>query len=130
VVTSALPTVTGRGLHRDARSPEARFDSPAVLGRNRVPRVGRAAHKRVATVTKEELEQRIFDIVREDILTVDDSFTRQSNLIEAGLDSLALTQLMLAIEEATGVWVDESLLTEDTLASVETLAALVQQQLG
>ena len=80
-------------------------------------------------VSKEELEQRIFEIVREDILSVDDGFTKESNLIEAGLDSLALTQLMLAIEESTGVWVDESLLTEDTLASVLTLSALVHKVL-
>jgi acyl carrier protein len=81
-------------------------------------------------VTREELEQRIFDIVRQDILSVDDSFTKESNLIEAGLDSLALTQLMLAIEENTGVWVDESLLTEETLASVKTLSALVHESLA
>lgn len=81
-------------------------------------------------MTKEELEQRIFDIVREDILEVDATFTRESNLIEAGLDSLALTQLMLAIEESTGVWIDESLLTEDTLASVVSLSALVHRELG
>jgi acyl carrier protein len=81
-------------------------------------------------VTREELEQRIFDIVRQDILSVDDSFTKDSNLIEAGLDSLALTQLMLAIEENTGVWVDESLLTEETLASVKTLSALVHESLA
>lgn len=81
-------------------------------------------------MTKEELEQRIFDIVREDILTVDDGFTKDSNLIEAGLDSLALTQLMLSIEEATGVWVDESLLTEDTLASVTALTTLVHSVAG
>lgn len=81
-------------------------------------------------MTQDELEQSIFDIVREGILTVDDTFTKEANLIEAGLDSLALTQLMLAIEESTGVWVDESLLTEDTLASVVTLAALVRSQLG
>ncbi|MFN2426357.1 MAG: phosphopantetheine-binding protein [Candidatus Binatia bacterium] len=80
-------------------------------------------------VNKAELEQKIFDIVRQDILTVGDGFTKDSNLIEAGLDSLALTQLMLAIEESTGVWVDESLLTEETLASVVTLSALVQQAL-
>ena len=80
-------------------------------------------------VTREELEQRIFDIVREGILSVDDTFTKESNLIEAGLDSLALTQLMLAIEESTGVWVDESLLTEETLESVVTLSALVHQVL-
>lgn len=78
---------------------------------------------------RKELEQRIYDIVREDILTVDDGFTKDSNLIEAGLDSLALTQLMLAIEENTGVWVDESLLTEETLASVVTLSALVHAAL-
>jgi acyl carrier protein len=81
-------------------------------------------------VTREELEQRIFDIVRQDILSVDDSFTKESNLIEAGLDSLALTQLMLAIEENTGVWVDESLLTEETLASVSSLSALVHESLA
>ncbi|HYC55066.1 MAG TPA: phosphopantetheine-binding protein [Candidatus Binatia bacterium] len=80
-------------------------------------------------MTKQELEQTIFDIVRTDILSVDASFTVQSNLIEAGLDSLSLTQLMLAIEESTGIWVDESLLDEETLASVQTLAALVHGQL-
>ena len=80
-------------------------------------------------MTQEELEQRIFDIVREDILTVEDTFSKDSNLIEAGLDSLALTQLMLAIEESTGIWVDESLLTEDTLASVIALAELVRSQM-
>lgn len=80
-------------------------------------------------MTRDELEQRIFDIVREDILSVDDSFTRETNLVEAGLDSLALTQLMLAIEEATGVWVDESLLTEETLASVVALTDLVHASL-
>jgi acyl carrier protein len=81
-------------------------------------------------VTRDELEQRIFDIVRQDILSVDETFTTESNLIEAGLDSLALTQLMLAIEENTGVWVDESLLTEETLASVKTLSALVHESLA
>jgi len=81
-------------------------------------------------VTRQELEQRIFDIVRNDILTVDAGFTTSSNLIEAGLDSLSLTQLMLAIEESTGIWVDESKLTEETLASVQTLAALVHGELA
>ena len=37
---------------------------------------------------------------------------------------------MLAIEESTGVWVDESLLTEETLASAESLAACVHGQLA
>jgi len=81
-------------------------------------------------MTRQELEIRIYEIVRDDILAVDESFTPESNLIEAGLDSLALTQLMLAIEETTGIWIDESLLTEETLASVLSLSALVHEQLG
>ncbi|HXC50643.1 MAG TPA: phosphopantetheine-binding protein [Candidatus Limnocylindrales bacterium] len=81
-------------------------------------------------MTKQDLEQKIFDIVREEILRVDESFTPETNLVEAGLDSLALTQLMLAIEESTGVWIDESLLTEETLANVISLSALVHKELS
>ena len=36
---------------------------------------------------------------------------------------------MLAIEESTGVWVDESLLTPENLESAESVAALVYAQL-
>jgi acyl carrier protein len=71
------------------------------------------------------LAQRIFEILRDDILDVDEAFTPASNLVEAGLDSLAVTQLLLALEESTGVWVDESLLTPENLASAEALAACV-----
>ena len=80
-------------------------------------------------MTKAELTERIFEIVRNDILTVDESFTTSTDLVEAGLDSLALTQLLLAIEEACGVWIDEGLLTEESLASTEALAELVHEQL-
>jgi hypothetical protein len=37
---------------------------------------------------------------------------------------------MLSIEENTGVWVDESLLTPENLESSETLAACVHEHLG
>ena len=80
--------------------------------------------------TREALVARVYEILRGDLLAVGDEFTPQSNLVEAGLDSLAVTQLMLAIEESTGVFLDESLLTEETLASAESLAACVHAQLG
>ena len=79
--------------------------------------------------TRETLEARIFAILRDDLLSVDESFTVEADLVAAGLDSMAVTQLMLAIEESTGVWVDESLLTPENLASVRTLAACVHAQL-
>jgi acyl carrier protein len=75
--------------------------------------------------TRESLAELIHRILRDDLLEVAEDFTPRSNLLEAGLDSLAVTQLMLSIEESTGVWVDESLLTPENLESAETLAACV-----
>lgn len=77
----------------------------------------------------EDLTKRVFEVLRDEILSVDGAFSTDSNLIDAGLDSLGVTQLMLSIEEYTGVWVDESLLTPENLQSAETLASLVFGQL-
>ncbi len=79
--------------------------------------------------TPQTLEDRIFEILRDDILSVDEGFDVESDLIAAGLESMAVTQLMLAIEESIGVWVDESLLTPENLASARALAACVHEQL-
>lgn len=83
----------------------------------------------MAEHTREELTELVFRILREEILSVEEHFSPQCNLVEAGLDSLAVTQLMLSIEESTGVWIDESLLTPENLETTVTLAALVYEQL-
>jgi acyl carrier protein len=77
--------------------------------------------------TRERLTELIHRILRDDLLTPEGEFTPKSNLIDSGLDSLAVTQLMLAIEEATGVWADESLLTPENLETSETLAASIHE---
>jgi acyl carrier protein len=77
--------------------------------------------------TRERLAELIHKILRDDILSAAEEFTASSNLVEAGVDSLAVTQLMLSIEDATGVWVDESLLTPENLQTAETLAACVHE---
>src|SRR5262245_29225794 len=77
--------------------------------------------------TRERLTDLIHRILRDDLLAPRPDFTPQSNMIESGLDSLAVTQLMLAIEEATGVWTDESLLTPENLETAETLAASIYE---
>lgn len=76
-----------------------------------------------AAPTLDSLAALVVEIVRNELLAVEPDFSARTNLIAAGLDSLALTQLLLAIEERTGIWVDESLLTPETLESAETLAA-------
>jgi len=80
--------------------------------------------------TRDRLAELIHRILRDELLEVSEEFTPASDLIEAGLDSLAVTQLMLSIEENTGVWVDESLLTPENLASSETLAACVHDHVS
>ncbi len=80
--------------------------------------------------THDRLTELIHKILRDDLLEVSGDFTPASNLIEAGLDSLAVTQLMLSIEESTGVWVDESLLTPENLESSLSLAACVHEHLN
>ena len=79
--------------------------------------------------TLEALVERVHAILRDEILSVGPEFSPESNLVEAGLDSLAVTQLLLSIEESTGVWVDESLLTPENLKSSLTLATLLHGQL-
>jgi acyl carrier protein len=83
----------------------------------------------MASPTQAELTRRVFEILRDQLLDVGADFTPRSNLVAAGLDSLAVTQLLLAIEESTGVWIDESLLTPESLESAESLASLVHGQL-
>ena len=76
-----------------------------------------------------ELESLIIDVLRQE-LDVDDRFDAKSDLVEAGLTSLVAVQLLLAIEERTGIWVDESELTPENLESVEALARCVHQHVA
>jgi acyl carrier protein len=80
--------------------------------------------------TRESLAALVHRILTEELLEVGEDFTPESNLVEAGLDSLAVTQLMLSLEELTGVWVDESLLTPENLESSTTLAACLHEHLS
>lgn len=73
----------------------------------------------------EELQQLILEFLREELPDLGDGFDSKSDLVEAGLSSLAAVQLLLAIEERTGIWVDESELTPENLASAEALARCV-----
>jgi acyl carrier protein len=77
-----------------------------------------------------ELEGLILEVLRDELLDVDERFDAKSDLVEAGLSSLAAVQLLLAIEERTGIWVDESELTPENLESVEALARCVHQRVG
>jgi len=77
--------------------------------------------------TPERLAELICRILRDDLLACGEELTPRSKLLESGLDSLTVTQLMLAVEEETGVWTDESLLTPENLETAETLARCIHE---
>ncbi len=80
-------------------------------------------------LSERDLVRYIVETLRQ-LLSVGAEFNARSNLVAAGLDSLVVTQLMLAIEERTGVWLDEGRLTPENLQSAETLAACVYEQIA
>lgn len=80
-------------------------------------------------VSIEALQDLITEFLREELEGLSDGFDTKSDLVEAGLSSLLAVQLLLAIEERTGIWVDESELTPENLKSVEALALCVHGHL-
>jgi len=72
----------------------------------------------MAETSLEALETLIFEVLRTELLEVGPEFTPESNLVESGLSSMAVVQLLLAVEEQTGIWVDEAELTPENLATV------------
>ena len=77
--------------------------------------------------TREALAELICRILSDGLLACDGGLTPRSKLLDAGLDSLTVTQLMLALEEETGVWTDESLLTPENLDTADALARCIHE---
>lgn len=61
----------------------------------------------------------------EDVLELDWDFPEEGNLFEAGLDSMAVMQLVVAVEDRFGVELGPDDLTKANLATPTTLAALI-----
>lgn len=71
-----------------------------------------------------EKTKKLLDIISGEILEVGPDFNAQSNLHEAGLDSMATMQLLIKIEQSFGVQLAASKLTKENLSTVENLARL------
>ena len=68
------------------------------------------------------------ELVSEDILEVGPDFNSQSNLFDAGLDSMAIMQLLLLIEQNFGVRLPAAKLTQEHFSSVDDLARLMDSE--
>lgn len=68
------------------------------------------------------------EIVTQDVLEVGPDFNAQSNLFDAGLDSMAIMQLLLLIEQNFGVQLPAAKLTQEHFSSVDDLARLMDSE--
>ena len=74
------------------------------------------------------LEQQLATLIQENVLQSAGELTPESNLFDAGLDSMAIMQLLLLVEDHYGVMPPESDLTRDNFATPRDLARLLHQR--
>lgn len=71
---------------------------------------------------------KLLELVSQDILEVGPDFNAQSNLFDAGLDSMAIMQLLLLIEQNFGIRLPAEKLTQEHFTSVDDLARLMDSE--
>ncbi|MCW1914446.1 phosphopantetheine-binding protein [Luteolibacter sp. GHJ8] len=76
------------------------------------------------------MEDDLIELIRTEILDTPETLTPQSDLFAAGLDSMGIMQLLLAIEDRFGVAIDPADLSRDNFSSVAKIAALVAEKQG
>ncbi|HEX8310640.1 MAG TPA: acyl carrier protein [Chthoniobacteraceae bacterium] len=74
----------------------------------------------------EILEQQLVTLIGERLLEPSGEFSAGSNLYDAGLDSMAIMQLLILIEQEYGVAIPDNDLTRHQLSSVRNLATLIR----
>ena len=78
----------------------------------------------------EELAQELGILISQRLLEVPPTFNSSSNLFELGLDSMAIMQMLLLIDEKFGIWLEPSDLTRENFNTPLTIAQLLQSRIG
>ena len=74
------------------------------------------------------MEHELLDLIRTEILDTAGELTPQGDLFEAGLDSMGIMQLLLAIEDRFGVAIDPADLSRGNFSTAEKIATLVAEK--
>ena len=74
------------------------------------------------------MEQDLIELIQSDILDHPGPLTPHSDLFAAGLDSMGIMQLLLAIEDRFEVAIDPADLSRETFSTAEKIAALVAER--
>lgn len=76
----------------------------------------------------EVLETELVTLIRERLLETQGDFDAGSDLYENGLDSMAMMQLLVLIEEEYGVAIPEADLTRHNFSTARQLAKLIRER--
>ncbi len=80
--------------------------------------------------TNTEIEVRLLEFVQKEIFRDKTELTVETDLVDAGFDSLSLVSLLLFLEREYGVWLREGEITADVLTNVRSLATHVTTYLS
>ena len=75
------------------------------------------------------LEQELFSLIAKNVLNLPGGFDFESDLARAGLDSMALMQLLILIENNFGLVISEADLSRERFTSIHSLASLISERL-
>ena len=73
-----------------------------------------------------EIEEELINFLStKEIFNQNGVCTKETDLIEAGLDSMLMIELLLLIEEKYGFWIPEAYLTEENFKNIRILAGSI-----
>ena len=87
-------------------------------------------HKNDSLISGEELEKKLVKLIAENVLELPTDFDRESDLAKAGLDSMALMQLLILIENHFDLILAESDVSRQNFLNIRTLSSLIQLRLS
>jgi len=76
------------------------------------------------------LEEQLARLIHERLLDLPADFTPLTNLYDAGLDSMGIMQLLLAIEDHFGILLAEADVSQKNFCTLANLSALLRERLS
>ncbi len=78
---------------------------------------------------QQTLEAQLADLIRERLLDLPCDFGAETNLYEAGLDSMGIMHLLLAIEDRFGILLPEADVSQKNFCTLANLGRLLRNRL-
>ncbi len=85
-------------------------------------------HENATMPTSEEIALRLLERIRAELLEIDADFGIDDDMFHAGLDSMAIMQVIMILEEEFGVKLPDRLIKRETFATARAVAGAVIAQ--